>query len=122
MTEQNQKELVEKIRSNYIQEPKQKTKLEELKSLDKKVKKPATIISYIFGVLGSLVLGTGMCLAMKVIGNLMPLGIVIGLFGIGMVSTTHLLYEVILNNRKRKYADKIVAASNELLNETESNN
>ena len=122
MTEQNQKELVEKIRSNYIQEPKQKTKLEELKSLDKKVKKPATIISYIFGVLGSLVLGTGMCLAMKVIGNLMPLGIVISLFGIGMVSTTHLLYESILNGRKRKYADKIVAASNELLNETESNN
>ncbi len=120
MTEKNQKELVEKIRSNYIQETKQKSKLDELKDLDKKVRRPATIVSYVYGILGSLVLGIGLCLAMRVIGNLMALGIVIGLAGIGIVSTTHLVYEGILNKRRSLYADKIVAKSNELLNETES--
>lgn len=112
MTEKNQKELVEKIRSNYIQETKQKSKLDELKDLDKKVRRPATIVSYVYGILGSLVLGIGLCLAMRVIGNLMALGIVIGLAGIGIVSTTHLVYEGILNKRRSLYADKIVAKSN----------
>ena len=120
MTEKNQKELVEKIRSNYIQETKQKSKLDELKDLDKKVRRPATIVSYVYGILGSLVLGIGLCLAMRVIGNLMALGIVIGLAGIGFVSTTHLVYEGILNKKRSLYADKIIEKSNELLNETES--
>lgn len=120
MIEQNQRELVEKIKSDYTLTEPTKSKIDELKDLDKKVKRPATILAYIYGVLGSLVLGIGMCLAMKIIGSMMALGVAIGLVGIGIVSTTHLVYEAILNSRRSKYADKIVAKSNKLLNETES--
>ncbi len=117
MTETNQKEVVETIKRKYIQEEKKQSKFEILKELDKKVKTPAIIYAYTKGTIGSLVLGTGMCLAMKVIGNLMPLGIIIGLLGIGIVSTTHLTYKALLHKRRNKYADQIIAVSNELLNE-----
>ena len=119
MTNLEEKELVEKIKNNYMTKTQTKTKLEELKELDKKVKNPVNIFSYIFGTIGSLVLGTGMCLAMKVIGNIMAPGIVIGVVGIAMVSSTYFIHTAILNKRKSKYADKILEKSNELLNNEE---
>ena len=78
---------------------------------------PTKIFGYTYGTIGSLVLGTGMCLAMKVIGNLMPLGIIVGLLGIAMVSTTYSIFKKMLNKRKSKYAEQIISKSNELLNE-----
>lgn len=57
-----------------------------------------------------------MCLAMEVIGNLMPLGIVIGLLGIAMVSTAFPIYQKMLNRRKAIYSEEIISKSNELLN------
>ena len=105
---------IERIRANYTVE--EKTKLEELKELDKKVKRPAYIFGYTFGTIGALVLGTGMCLAMKVIGNSMPLGIAIGLVGIGMVTANYFTYRKILQKRRRKYSKQIIELSDSLLN------
>ena len=105
---------VEQIRSQYGERT--VTKLDELKALDKKVKLPARLFAYLFGAAGSLVLGTGMCLAMQVIGSSMSAGIGIGLLGIAMVSVTYPLYQVILKARKKKYADAILALSDAALN------
>ena len=68
-----------------------------------------------FGIVGALVLGVGMCLAMEVIGSMMPLGIVIGVVGIAMVTANYFLYRAILRSRKKKYAKEIVSLSDELL-------
>ncbi len=108
-----QNQEVEQIRAQYT--PTQTTKLDELKALDRRVKRPAEIFAYTFGSVGALVLGTGMCLAMKVIGNLMPLGIAIGVVGIAMVSANYFFYKKILKNRKEKHAKEIFALSNEIL-------
>ncbi len=107
-------EKVEEIRAQYL--PVERTKLDDLKALNKKVKAPAEITAYTVGTVGALVLGTGMCLAMKVIGNAMPLGIVIGVVGIAMVSINYFLYKKILQKRKQKYAEKILRLSDDLLN------
>lgn len=109
-------EVVEKIRNKYTQKESNPTKFEQLKALDKKVKTPAIVFAYIFGIIGSLILGTGMCLAMKVIGDLMILGIIIGVIGILMVSTNYVIYKNILKNRREKYAEEILSKSEELLN------
>ena len=106
---------IEKIRSRY--EKKEMGKLDELKALDKRVKRPAETFAYIFGGVGALTLGTGMCLAMKVIGNMMIPGIVIGLMGIAMVSATYSLYKKILESRRSKYSKQIFALTDELLNQ-----
>lgn len=111
------KKYAEKLIHEYSS--KEESKLDELKNLDKHVKTPANVFAYIFGIVGSLILGVGMCLAMKVIGGstaLMVVGIVIGVIGIAMVSSTYPIYHVILNRRKNKYAAEILAKSNELLN------
>lgn len=121
MTNKNEKELIKKIKNYYSDEKREKSQVEKLKDLDKKVKMPAFIFAYIFGIIGSLILGTGMCFAMKIIGDIMILGIFIGIIGIVMVSINYYLFKAILNKRKEKYADEIIEKSNELLNETEKN-
>ena len=105
---------IERIRASYTE--KEITKFDELKELDKKVKRPAQIFAYVYGALSSLVLGTGMCLAMKVIGNSMAFGIGIGLVGIALTLTTYPIFKAILKKRKNKYAPKIFELSNSLLN------
>ena len=105
---------IERIRASYTE--KELTKLEELKALDKKVKRPAQIFAYVYGSLSSLVLGTGMCLAMKVIGNSMALGIGVGLVGIALTLTTYPIFKAMLKARKNKYAKQIFELSDGLLN------
>lgn len=114
MSENRIKE-VERIKAQY--EGKRIDKIDELKLLDKQVKRPAAIFSYVFGSIGALVLGGGMCLAMpEVIKGYMPLGICIGIVGILMVSINYTIYKRILDSRKRKYSEKILTMSTEILN------
>ena len=105
---------IEKIRASYGE--KQSTKFDELKALDRRVKRPAKIFAYTLGAVSSLVLGTGMCLAMKVIGDSMALGIGVGVLGIALVSATYPIYKNILQNRKEKYSSQIMELSDSLLN------
>ncbi len=121
----NDKEfLVQKIRTQYTE--KGITQLDVLKALDARVKQPAKLFAYIFGIVGSLVMGWGMCLGMNVmeqgtyygvtIGeNMMLQGIIIGLIGIFMVSVNYLIYSRILASRRKKYADEIVSLSDKIL-------
>ena len=109
----NEKQIVEKIRARY--EEKQTTKLDKLKSLDRRTKRPAEIFAYIFGSLGALVMGGGMCLCMpEVIEGYMPVGIGVGLVGILMVSFNFLIYRSYLNARRRKASAEIIRLSNEI--------
>ena len=109
--------IVKEIKEGY--EPKEKTKYDELIALNRKVELPAYIFAYAFGVIGALILGLGMCLAMQVIGTgvpLMVLGIVVGIIGIALVSVNYPIFLAIMKSRKKKYAEKVIALSEELLN------
>lgn len=108
----------QKIKAEYS--PAQATKLDELKRLDKKVKLPAKIAAYSVGAAGTLVFGTGMCLCLKVIGNFFALGVVAGCAGIALCVASYFIYKAILKARKKKYGEKIVELSGELLNETDA--
>lgn len=110
---ENQKQI-EAIKKQY--EAKQITELDELKALDRKAKRPATITAYVIGVVATLLLGVGMCLSMKVIGDFMILGIVVGVVGIAFISTNHMIYNQILEGGKKKYGKQIIDKSNQLLN------
>ena len=48
---------------------KETSKVNQLRKLDAKAKRPACIFAYTFGIVSSLVLGIGMTLAMGVIGS-----------------------------------------------------
>lgn len=124
MNKNDQEFLVQKIRTQYTE--KEHTQIDELKALDAEVKRPANIFAYIFGVIGSLVMGIGMTFSMDVIEagtyfgitiaeNMMVPGIIIGLVGILMVSINYSIYKRILASRKKKYADKIFALSDKIM-------
>ncbi len=110
----NEIKAVEKIRSHY--EERKMTKLDELKALDRKTRRPAEVFAYLFGSVGSLVLGSGMCLSMpEIIEGYMPLGIGIGLVGILMVSANYFIYKASLKARRRKASAEIFRLSGEIL-------
>ena len=112
----NNTKTAERIRNNYLQ-PENNQKMDELIALDKKAKRLAQIFAYVFGTVGALVLGTGMSLAMGVIGASMPLGIAVGVVGIAMVSVNPLIHKKLLQKGKTKYGEQILALSNNLLSE-----
>ena len=117
----DQEFIVQKIRTQYIE--KQHSQLDALKALDAKVKKPANVFGYTYGILGAIVMGAGMSLVMTDIGAMIGLtatmvpGIAIGIAGMGMVLTTYPIYKKILNSRKKKYAAQIMELSDRLIQE-----
>ena len=109
----------EHIANEYA--PKQASKVKALKRLDAKAKNPAYVFAYTFGIISSLVLGTGMSLAMEIIGAggflTVAIGIVIGCVGILGVSINYPIYKKILAKSKNKYATDIIRLANEIANE-----
>lgn len=108
--EYNQSKVIaQKIREEYIE--KKPDKVDELVALDKEVKRPAKALAYAVGTVGSLVLGSGMCLAMGVIGKRKLPGVVIGSAGIAMLAGNYHLYQTYLKSRKAEYAERILSLS-----------
>ena len=118
MTMNEQEFLVQKIRTQYTE--KQHTELEELKALDARVKRPANVFAYIYGILGAIVMGAGMSLCMTDIGAALGLadamipGVAVGVVGLALVLTTYPIYKRILAGRRKKYAQRIIALSDKL--------
>ena len=105
----------ESIAKDYA--PKDSSKIIALKKLDNKAKLPATIFTYTWGVVSALVFGTGMCLAMQVIGSGlagMVLGIAVGIIGMIGCGVNYPIYKKMLEKGKAKYAYEIVQLAREI--------
>ena len=89
-----------------------------LRKLNRKAKQPSEIFAYTFGILSALVLGTGMCLSMGVIGGsgiaAFAAGIILGVAGILGVSFNYPLYKKIRNAGMKKYAGDIMLLAKEI--------
>ena len=118
MNRNDQDFIIQKIRTQYTE--KEATGLDELKALDKKVKRPANVFAYVFGSISAIVMGAGMSLVMTNIAetvgieNPMLYGVVIGVAGMAMAIVNYPIYKGILGARRKKYADKIIALSDKL--------
>ena len=105
----------ESIAKEYA--PKENSKITALKKLDAKAKTPATVFTYTWGVISSLVLGTGMCFAMQVLGDGiigMVIGIIVGIIGMIGCGVNYPIYKKILEKGKKKYAYEIVELAREI--------
>ncbi len=108
----------ERLAEEYA--PKEDSKIIALRKLDAKAKRPADIFAYTFGILTSLVAGTGMCLSMRVIGSgqlMFVLGIAIGVLGFAGMGVNYALYKRLLNKGKQKYAYDILRLAKEISEE-----
>ncbi len=106
----------EAIANEYA--PKDTSKVVALKKLDRKAKNKANIFAYTFGIVMTLVLGTGMCLSMGILGDgsavIMGCGIALGLLGIAGVGMNYPIYKKLLNAGKEKYAFDILQLAREI--------
>ena len=106
----------EQLANEYA--PKDTTKVVALRKLDARAKLPATVFTYSFGMISSLVLGVGMCLAMGQIGSSTTgsfiLGIVIGIIGMIGMGVNYPIYKKLLANGKKKYAFEIMELAKEI--------
>ena len=114
---QQQKE-VETIRQKYL--PKEENKMEQLRRLDQGVIQKAQAWSIALGVIGALLLGLGMSLCMTELGAglgqlAMPLGIAVGLAGIGLTVSAYPAHNYVLKKERQKIAPEILRLSDELL-------
>ena len=111
--------IAEQIASEYA--PKEDRKIVALMKLNRKAKQGAEIFAYTFGIVSSLILGTGMSFAMGVIGDntltTMIIGIVVGLVGIFGVSINYFIYKKIINKGKNKYGSDIIRLAKEIAEE-----
>lgn len=113
-----QQEEIQAIRKKYA--PKEEDKMETLRSLDAKVTTKATMAAILTGVLGAILLGTGMSLVMTDFGAFLgavafPAGIVIGLLGMGIIALAYPLYNHTLKKERKKIAPEILRLSEELM-------
>lgn len=101
--------------------PKSASKTLALKKLDRKAKMPANIFTYTFGIIMTLVFGTGMCLSMRVIGDgsltMTVLGVAVGVIGMLGVGVNYPIYKRLLEKGKQKYAFEIIELAKEICDE-----
>jgi uncharacterized membrane protein YccF (DUF307 family) len=114
---QQQKE-VEAIRKQYL--PQETDKMEQLCKLHAIPTQKARAASLTVGIIGALIMGTGMSLAMTEIGAAlgslaMILGIAVGLVGMVLVALAYPLYNRVLKKQREKIAPEILRLSDELL-------
>ena len=109
---------VEEIRRQYL--PKEEDKMAELHRLHAIPTQKAQAASLAVGIVGALILGTGMSLCMTelgaALGNLaMVLGIAVGIPGVAMVAAAYPIYKWVLKKERQKIAPEILRLSDELM-------
>lgn len=116
-----EQEEIKRIRQKYqIQEEDGMTKL---RKLDASATSKATSTALVLGVIGTLLLGTGMSLIMSdlpailgMTGNsYIVVGVVIGLIGILLAALAYPMYSRVLKRERDKIAPEILRLTEELM-------
>lgn len=110
---------INRIRKKYI--PHKEDKLQLLRRLDASVYNKAGIIAVVIGVIGALIMGSGMSLVMTEIGemlgmeNAMIIGVIIGAVGMILVCLAYPVYYVVLKRERERIAPEILRLADELM-------
>ena len=94
--------------------------MEQLRKLHAVPTQKAQSAALTIGIIGTLILGTGMSLAMTqlgaALGNLsMVLGVAVGIAGMVLVALAYPVYNRVLKKQREKIAPEILRLSDELL-------
>lgn len=117
-----EQEEIKAIRAKYTPSPEEDA-MARLRHLDAGVTEKATVVSLVLGVLGALILGSGMSLVMTGLGDLlglvpgvaMAVGIAIGLVGIALVCAAYPAYTRTVKRERAKIAPEILRLTDELM-------
>ena len=113
-----QQQEVENIRKKYL--PPEEDKLAQLRKLHNSATQKAQALSIAMGVIGALILGTGMSLIMTELGAFLGewalvVGVLVGLVGLVQVALAYPVYNLVLKKERARIAPQILRLSEELL-------
>ncbi len=116
-----EQEELKQIREKY--QPKEMDKMEQVRRLDASVTKKAAATAITLGSVGTLVMGTGMSLAMTNMGEIlglaygvsMAVGIFVGICGIVMLGLAYPVYNGVLKRERERVAPEILRLTEELM-------
>lgn len=119
-----EQEEIKKIRERYVApQETELDKMEQLRRLDASVAKKGTMAALIIGIIGTLIMGTGMSLIMtefrEILGSYsnlaMPIGIVLGVTGMILIALAYPIYNRITQKERERIAPEIIRLTNELM-------
>ncbi len=118
-----EQEEIKKIRERYVPQETELDKMEQLRRLDASVTQKGTIPALVVGILGALIMGTGMSLIMTefgaILGSLanyaMPIGIALGVVGMVLIALAYPLYNRITKKERERVAPEIIKLTDELM-------
>lgn len=114
-----QQEEIQNIRKKYLAP--EEDKMERLRKLHYSATQKAQTWALVLGVIGALIMGSGMSLVMTDIGEMIGLsnafipGIVIGVIGMIPVGVAYPTYNRILKKERQRIAPEILRLSDELM-------
>lgn len=116
-----EQEEIKKIQQKY--QPREEQDIDKLRKLDAKVTEKATTVSLVLGVVGTLILGSGMSLIMTDLGNIfglqgitnMVIGILVGAIGLVLAILAYPVYQKVLKKEREKIAPEILRMTEELI-------
>lgn len=112
---------LKKIREKYTH--REEDKMERLRRLDRGVTNKAQLIALAVGIIGVLILGFGMSLAMSDLAQIlgshkdmaMLIGIIIGVVGGILASLAYPIYNMIVKIERKRIAPEIIRLTDELM-------
>jgi len=108
-----EQEELKRIRNKYL--PKEENKMELLRRLDARVTQKATMYSIIVGVIGTLILGVGMCCCMVWADSVFALGIIIGAAGMAVLALAYPLYNRTVQKERERIAPEVLRLTEDLM-------
>lgn len=115
---ENERREIESIKRQYLPVQHKEDKIENLRNLNKRVTQPPVIIGLTIGIIGILVMGLGMTMVLEWSINVW--GVIVGIIGIAVAAAAYPVYRTVLNRNKKKYGQRIIELSDELLNSEEN--
>ena len=112
---------IKKIRQKYQRQ--EEDSMTRLRKLDASATSKATIIALVLGIVGALLLGTGMSFIMTDLPSLlgitgmtnMIVGIIAGIVGIILTALAYPVYSKVLKSEREKIAPEILRLTDELM-------
>ncbi|MBQ8648007.1 MAG: hypothetical protein IJ484_07695 [Oscillospiraceae bacterium] len=110
-----QQEEIRRIRAKYQRPAEQVNKLEELRRLDRSAERPGQVAAITLGILGCLMLGTGLsCATVPEFSAFFYPGIALGVAGLLPMALAYPVYRAITRRQREKIAPRILQLTEEL--------
>ena len=112
---------IRKIRKKY--EFREENPMSKIRKLDNSVTQKATAISLVFGIIGVLIMGSGMSFIMTDLGSIIGmngnvtwiLGMITGVMGLILVLLAYPMYNNVLKKEREKVASEILELTEGLM-------